>query len=376
MRLTLSTLRCPDAVPPETRSVGGGEFSLGRAPDNSWVLQDPERHLSKRHCVFAFRNGGWQVADTSTNGTFLNREAEPIGQGRIRDLRDGDRVRLGAYEIEIRIEEAAFGAGAAGGGFGAGLGAAVPSRSASPFDDDPFAPAPLVVQGGSVSTGTGLGAGAGFGADQAPVFGSDSPLLPADFDPLAPAEPDPFTGPSIADHTPAFSDAFRPPPVTQGFGAPPAATPNLLPDDWDLDEPLLPAQAAPTPAPPVAPAAPAAAFLDDDPLIPAAAPVAPPAAVVPPTTPAAPAPFLDDEPLIPAAAPVAPPAAVVPPPATAAPTPFLDDEPLLPAAPVAPVAPHAPAAMPIAASPFAEPDDAPQPVAPVIAHSFTAAAAV
>ena len=60
MGLTLATLRCPDAATPEGRHAAGGEFTIGRGPDNDWVLADPDRHLSKRHCVLAFRSG--QVA--------------------------------------------------------------------------------------------------------------------------------------------------------------------------------------------------------------------------------------------------------------------------------------------------------------------------
>ena len=283
MRLTLSTLRCPDTVAPETRSTGGGEFSLGRAPDNSWVLPDPERHLSKRHCLLAFRNGGWQIADLSTNGTFLNRETAPIGHGAIRDLRDGDRIRLGAYEIELRIEEEALSPAQPIGMRGA----------ANPFDDDPFAPSPQA-------------ASPGFGAPE-PIgaWRDESPMLPADFDPLAPAEPDPFAGPSIADHSPAVSDAFRAPAVSP---APQAA--GLLPDDWDLDEPLIPPAASP-PAQAPAAAAPAAFAQPPEPSVPppsvatpfndeaepfapppaaptvAAAPVQPPPPAAPLATPAA-----------------------------------------------------------------------------------------
>jgi type VI secretion system protein ImpI/type VI secretion system protein len=94
--LVLSVLRCPDAVPPETKRVSGGEFKIGRGPDNDWIMPDPDKMLSKRHCVIAFRNGGWALADTSTNGTFLNREADPVGPGQIRELSDGDRIRFGA----------------------------------------------------------------------------------------------------------------------------------------------------------------------------------------------------------------------------------------------------------------------------------------
>src|SRR6478609_6788099 len=132
MQLTMTVLRCPDSVAPETRNITGGEFSVGRGPGVDWVLPDPERVLSKRHFAVAFRGGAWQLADTSVNGTFVNRESAPLGAGDVRDLRDGDRLRVGAYEIEVRlVEEAAV--------------RVAPARGASPFADpfamDPFAPA-------------------------------------------------------------------------------------------------------------------------------------------------------------------------------------------------------------------------------------------
>jgi hypothetical protein len=41
-------------------------------------------------------------------GTFLNGESEPTGHGQPRQLRDGDHLRLDAYEIELRIAERSF----------------------------------------------------------------------------------------------------------------------------------------------------------------------------------------------------------------------------------------------------------------------------
>ena len=148
MQLSMTVLRCPDKVTPETRSVPGGEFHVGRGPDVDWVLPDPDRLLSKRHFAVAFRGGGWQVADTSTNGTWLNGEDEQIGRGATRALRDGDRLRLGLYEIEIRlVDQPVQGASGAGfgGGFGGGMGAsgggaAAASPFGDPFADDPLAP--------------------------------------------------------------------------------------------------------------------------------------------------------------------------------------------------------------------------------------------
>src|ERR1700733_10640565 len=150
MPLTFTVLRCPDSVPPETRTVAGGEFTVGRGPGVDWVLPDPERLLSKRHFAVAYRGGSWQIADTSTNGTTLNRDPAPIGQSEVRMLRDGDRLTLGTYEIEVRVADEAMqqaGIGGLGSGFGspspgAGFGAPQPVRGASPFAD-PFALDPL-----------------------------------------------------------------------------------------------------------------------------------------------------------------------------------------------------------------------------------------
>ncbi len=236
MQLTMTVLRCPDQVAPETRSVSGGDFSVGRGPGVDWVLPDPERLLSKRHFAVAFRGGIWQLADTSTNGTFLNRESEPIGAGDIRNLRDGDRLRLGHYEIEVRLAEDAIARPGAGGG-----------SFADPFAMDPFAPAP---------------------AQRNPFDEPDHPSLrlrptsaqlPPDFDPLTPERSDSlFRGPTQEDHSPALQDAFRPPqqvgqmPLHSGGVIP---GDDLLPDDWDKD--LLDglAPAAPATSPPPAPLA-------------------------------------------------------------------------------------------------------------------------
>ena len=188
MQLTMTVLRCPDSVAPETRNVAGGEFSVGRGPGVDWVLPDPERLLSKRHFAVAFRAGGWQLADTSTNGTFLNREGDPIGAGDVRSLRDGDRLRLGAYEIEVRlVEEAARPAARAGS-----------SPFADPFAMDPFGPARPERNPFDEPDHPSL------------RIGPTSAQLPHDFDPMAPEPREtPFRGPTQADNSPVAQDAFH-----------------------------------------------------------------------------------------------------------------------------------------------------------------------
>ncbi len=213
----MTVLRCPDAVAPETRNVAGGEFAVGRGPGVDWVLPDPERLLSKRHFAVAYRGGAWQLADTSTNGTFLNREGDPIGAGDVRSLRDGDRLRLGAYEIEVRLVEDAARARTPAGS----------SPFADPFAMDPFGPAR---------------------PEHNPFDEPDHPSLriaptsaqlPHDFDPLAPeAHETPFRGPTQADNSPVMQDAFQIPAQTGQMplhtgGIIPGG--DLLPDDWDKD---------------------------------------------------------------------------------------------------------------------------------------------
>ncbi len=231
MQLTMTVLRCPDAVAPETRTVTGGEFAVGRGPGVDWVLPDPERLLSKRHFAVAFRGGSWQIADTSTNGTFLNREGDPIGDGDMRSLRDGDRLRLGPYEIEVRlVEEVAARPGARAGGDPFG----------DPFAMDPFAPSRPERNPFDEPDHPSL------------RIGPTSAQLPEDFDPLAPEPHEaPFRGPTQADNSPAMQDAFRPPaqigqmPMQSGGVIP---GDDLLPDDWDKDllEGINPSGGAPS----------------------------------------------------------------------------------------------------------------------------------
>jgi type VI secretion system FHA domain protein len=231
--LTLSILRCPDNVPPQTRTVQGGEFAIGRGPENDWVLSDPDRDVSRRHCLIAYRAGVWELTDLSTNGTFLNHEKAPVGRGVVRALKDGDRLSFGPYEIEVRIT------------------AEQPATAATPFVLDPFAapgepfPAPPAPPA-EASLGFGQDPLLGAAADdpRAQAFAPPPITLPPDFDPLAPeAGEAPLIGPTQPDHSPSLEDAFRPPRV-------------LLPEDWDRDFSLRAGAAASAAGPPQTPSVP------------------------------------------------------------------------------------------------------------------------
>ena len=83
--------------------VTGGR--IGRAQDNDWILPDPDRYVSSHHCKVEFRAGQWLLEDTSTNGVFINGSDTPASVEGAYTLQDGDRLRLGDYEVLVSIDE-------------------------------------------------------------------------------------------------------------------------------------------------------------------------------------------------------------------------------------------------------------------------------
>jgi type VI secretion system protein len=83
--------------------VTGGR--IGRAQDNDWILPDPDRYISSHHCKVEFRAGQWILEDTSTNGVFINGSDVPVSVEGPYTLKDGDRLRMGEYEILVSIDD-------------------------------------------------------------------------------------------------------------------------------------------------------------------------------------------------------------------------------------------------------------------------------
>lgn len=248
MTLKLVMIRCPDNVAPERREVRGGEFSIGRGRDNEWVIADPERHLSKRHCRLVYSVGDWELHDLSANGTFLNGASDPVGQGSAEKLRNGDRIKFGPYEIEVTIDEDAEGAAPDRG------------RSLASLRPDDVAMREPRASRSDIRHYDDAGNDARLPPSGSLLDVSNSPILPADFDPLAPNQ-EPFAG-TQPDHSPALESAFRPPQ--------PMA---IIPDDWDVESPAAPRPQTARPTQPPLPqevAAPAPPRPEPAPLPPAA----------------------------------------------------------------------------------------------------------
>ena len=79
--------------------------TIGRALQNDWILPDPDRYISGRHATIDYKGGMYYLADTSSNGVYINGEIEPIGKGNPRRLFDGDHMRMGDFEFEITIDK-------------------------------------------------------------------------------------------------------------------------------------------------------------------------------------------------------------------------------------------------------------------------------
>jgi type VI secretion system FHA domain protein len=101
LRVTSDSKELPrDQRVREFPAVGG---TIGRGPDNDWVLPDESRYVSSRHAVIDYQGGAYYLVDTSRNGVFVNGSDTPVGQGHPQRLFDGDQLRIGEFEISVDI---------------------------------------------------------------------------------------------------------------------------------------------------------------------------------------------------------------------------------------------------------------------------------
>ena len=132
---------------PETRTLGEGTISIGRGAVSDWVLADPERLLSKTHCMIGIEGSRYVLTDLSTNGVFINGAREPTARDSRVFLTDGDSFRLGDYTVTVtEVErvpaprEASYhaGSGASSGRGGDPFGAAKFEGTHAGGGGDPF----------------------------------------------------------------------------------------------------------------------------------------------------------------------------------------------------------------------------------------------
>ncbi|MHB1057634.1 MAG: type VI secretion system-associated FHA domain protein TagH [Rhodanobacter sp.] len=227
-------------------AVGG---SIGRSEDCDWVLA--ASGVSRVHAMIRYLNGIYFIEDRSTNGMLLN--DVPLIKGDPSALKNGDRLLIDTFEVEIRLQDAAASAVP-------DLLAPPPAAAPAALDpldfgllDPPPAPAyPLPAT--AIPLGEEL------------IPGAIGPASAGELDPLS------FLGPSDAssgllsgtttgnagpswNHSASTEDFFHPPMTTDQR----QASVNALPENWDLtvgDFSSPPSPAAPPKAPAPAAAAP------------------------------------------------------------------------------------------------------------------------
>lgn len=73
--------------------------TIGRAPECDWVLDDPQRLVSRQHARVQWQGGQCLWTDLGTNSTLVN--GKPMPQGQVVPLRVGDQLKLAEFLIEI-----------------------------------------------------------------------------------------------------------------------------------------------------------------------------------------------------------------------------------------------------------------------------------
>lgn len=233
----------PGSAAPVT--MQGGSLTVGRGPANDIVLPDPDRVLSKSHCVIEDHNGNVVIVDLSTNGTFLNYSKIPLGRTPT-PLNTGDVLSVGPYELVVQITDDVPQADPLG---------------LDPLGVDPVSPGAADRAPDPMALLDDAGPGGDFLDD---LLGSETPTGPKQLntaDPIDELLPpmgedeDPFFqkaddgrdtgGASMPMHNPSANDAFTPQ----------AAQSGMIPEDWDdLLGPGGGGGGAPAAAPAVVPA--------------------------------------------------------------------------------------------------------------------------
>jgi type VI secretion system protein len=185
MSLLLKVTSYKGMPPAETLTARFDEEGgmIGRAPDNDLVLPDPEKLISRKHASIRFENGRYVFIDNSTSGTYSGHQNALLHHDSI-SLRDGDRLKIGDYELRVEITDE-------------------PRGGSSPFFSDRPEPQP-----------------------RNPATRDFSTVGDPDLDPsiAAPFEKSQRSAPG----TPSFIDQADTPPFHESFVPPEAPTPSEL----------------------------------------------------------------------------------------------------------------------------------------------------
>ncbi len=101
MSLQLILEHAPHAQIETAKTYSGGQFIIGRNDDCDWQLDDPDRYVSRRHCMITDESGEVTIIDSSTDGVFVDGASHPLGAGNSAVLEHQMRLRVGDFVIRV-----------------------------------------------------------------------------------------------------------------------------------------------------------------------------------------------------------------------------------------------------------------------------------
>lgn len=89
------------SAPPVRFGADGG--TIGRAPENGLVLDDPSKYISRVHARVVTRGSDFVLEDLGSNASVVN--DRPVGKGSDVVLAHGDRLAIGDYQLQVLVEQ-------------------------------------------------------------------------------------------------------------------------------------------------------------------------------------------------------------------------------------------------------------------------------
>lgn len=81
--------------------MGDADVTVGRDSSAVWVIDDPDRRLSRFHCTISSRGKHISVRDTSANGVFIGADCERMEPGMEEKVPDGGTLQIGQYVLVV-----------------------------------------------------------------------------------------------------------------------------------------------------------------------------------------------------------------------------------------------------------------------------------
>ena len=88
-----------------SRTLQDHTLSIGRGKDNQLRLDDKRRSISRVHCRIERQDQQFFIIDESSNGLYVNSARDPLGKGNRQRLHHDDILRLGPFQLRVRITD-------------------------------------------------------------------------------------------------------------------------------------------------------------------------------------------------------------------------------------------------------------------------------